>query len=328
MFSISTTNPYIVFLLIITIVLLPTFLIIIIATVVRRIHTSRLRKKEDTIITYYEPPHHLSPAEIGYIYDMKCGMKEVHATLLDLEARGIIKVINLNHIVVVGLITDNSHLTPAIELLQPDIFFNLPDFEQVALNIALHEQILPRRIVSIDNPSQNPPLNLLAGTPTMGNLANFTAAIRRSLKDKGYTVRSYFISLLKRSIIFILFVTAWPVIFFGTLILLSGDIAAFFTQLPSIILMSLFFAFFLFPIYAGVGMLLLAFWAKIAGRYWLYSKPVRAIWRDIEGYRIYIKTVELKRLQSEQALDFPSKDARALFPYAIAFNLMTVEPKR
>ena len=47
---------------------------------------------QNVIIAEYEPPAHLSPAEIGYLFDSRFDNTEVVATLIDLEQRGLISI--------------------------------------------------------------------------------------------------------------------------------------------------------------------------------------------------------------------------------------------
>jgi hypothetical protein len=53
-------------------------------------------------VVAHKPPLGLSPAEIGYLYDMRCSHNEIIATLFEIEQRGIIRIVDHNTIQVIN----------------------------------------------------------------------------------------------------------------------------------------------------------------------------------------------------------------------------------
>ncbi len=81
-----------------------------------------------TVIPEYQPPHGLSPAEIGLLHDFKVSDREITATLVDLAIRGYIQIHKIPKKSVFG-----DHIDYAFELTNDDVL-NLKNFEQALLN--------------------------------------------------------------------------------------------------------------------------------------------------------------------------------------------------
>ncbi len=67
---------------------------LIVAAIARRQAEHIRNKRASTIVAQYDPPRGLAPAEVGLLYDMRCGQNEIMATLFDLEQRGIVRIID------------------------------------------------------------------------------------------------------------------------------------------------------------------------------------------------------------------------------------------
>jgi hypothetical protein len=117
--------------------------------------TSRFahRKKQlrqNTIIAEYEPPGHLSPAEIGYLFDSRLSKTELVATLVMLEQKGLADISD-------GTRIRKREVTPPKDLRE-------------------HERYV------LDSLGIDSNLSIFALT----TLAGFKKSIKKSLSDQGY----------------------------------------------------------------------------------------------------------------------------------------------
>jgi uncharacterized protein (TIGR04222 family) len=141
---------------------------IIIASVARKRAEIYMKQRKDTVIAQYDPPLGLSPAEIGYLYDLKCDDTEVRATLFSLERRGAIKIIDEKNIAVV---VDDSKT-------------KLNDYEKIAIDLTYR------------NKESN------------ATLADFCRAVGASLTVKGYVIKNGTDEKVKRIMLFYCLVIA------------------------------------------------------------------------------------------------------------------------
>jgi hypothetical protein len=276
---------------ILCILIMPAF--IVIALTQKRAETFK-RNRENTIIAQYDPPNGLSPAEVGYLYDMDCGKKEIIATLLDLKRRQIVMIIDDKKITVTD---DNAYA-------------NLYDYEKIAIDI-YSSGVDDSEI--INNKSKS----------LLNN--DFARSVKSAVSKKGFTVKSHFVEISKRALLFAVVICFWPLI----ISLINGinfndnsyqpwTFGAF----VSGIIMTLMAVMFLFPFYIGAGFIMMKLWVKVVGKYWLGSKSVRLFWPELEGYRLFIKQTDLRKIQYEAQQQDESTIGITL-PYAIVFKLDT-----
>lgn len=257
----------------------------IVAFVLSEIHKKRIRRKYlnlSAINAEYDPPLGLSPAEIGYLFDSKIGNKELVATILDLEQRKILKI-------------DKTY----------ENTLNIYKISDNYKDLKLHEQLI------IDNLSVFKNIEITSHVI----LLDFNKVVRRSLTNNGYispkiSFIGYFIgktlviyiSIVVALIIYFVFLTKGDLIFLVTL-----SILVFVLGFP------LFLAFALVSAYIN---------NLVSGHSGLWNQKARSIWPDIEGYREYVRQVELDELQFEsEKLKIKSKNKT--LPYAVALGLNT-----
>jgi hypothetical protein len=280
--------------------------LILVASLRRK--AERLRQeRSSTVIAQYDPPRGFSPAEMGLLYDLKCDDKEFRATLFDLEQRGIISFTS-SHTVT---IRDR----PAYEQLMPH--------EQIAVRMFDKrdaQQISAETAATMQAYSQE----FSMAIPSIASKAQFTNAVQKSLALKGYPTKSYTKSLLQRVILVAFVVGLWPLFLAG----LSGTSngvpygawsgAAFAFALG----LMFFIGLFIFPAYIFIAYLILRVWMAIAGRSWLATKQTRAIWPELEGYRLFLRETDLDAIQFESGQKEQSVVSKTM-PYAMVFNLDT-----
>ncbi len=306
----------IVIALLIAYLTLPFLLVMIIAAIVRRIHEHRLKRYADTIITQYDPPHDLRPAEVGYLYDMKCDDKEIRATLFDLDIRGVISIVDKNTV----LIIDQA------------MFDQLKEFEKIAVKIysgkaGIYIQPSEKKLSDYISP-QGQVIQIQVPSVENNTRLGFSMAVRASLKDRGYPIKSYVLSILLRSFIPALFASLWLFGIVGLINIQNGSVTVSVEILPAVLMATFFFLLVFYPVYYGIGLCFTLLWSKIAGRYWLYSKKTRSVWRELEGYKLFLKKVDLTRIQFESATAHVIDPTIKTLPYAIVFGLDTDWQKR
>ncbi len=255
--------------------------------VVRFIKLLRIQAtiRSKTIIAMYESPVGLSPAEIGYLYDMKLQSREFVATLFDLEHRNYLVINGEGGIMTVANTTND---------LKP------------------HEALLIQMI------SKNE-LHNINDTITPGGLLMFSKLVRDSLINlelmnrsliRGYVVRALKITLFVSPLTTTLFIV-WLAIATG----IGPDLIVMF-----VLLMSLAFLIFFLPFYILLGIILTVIYVRIDGARWIGTKKLRDIWSDIEGYKIFIKQTQAERLRfANEELKATSKERD--LAYAIAMNI-------
>ena len=277
---------------------------LIVAGLARRKAENIKNKRVNTIITQYDPPHGLTPAEIGLLYDMRCDKTELIATLFDLEQRGIITIIDEKNVTVVN---ESAYET-------------LAEYEKLAVRLtneekdeAAPQQTIPFTYIDQKTGAQT---TAMIHVMSMGKRLAFKQAIQKSLVEKGIKMSSYYGAFALR-VIALMFL-------FGLLPILSASIPGTSNGIEytawsgeafsGAISLVLFMGFFIFPVYALVAITLVWLWTKIAGRYWLNSKQARALWPELEGYKRYLAQVDLDNISLNQPLEIRLSQKHYLMP--------------
>lgn len=285
---------------------------LIIAGLVRRRADKVLQQRAGTVIAQYDPPLSLSPAEIGFLYDMRCDLKEIRATLFHLERR---KLINIDEHGAVALTA-----TISFETLEP--------YEQIAIHMHNQESLAqgtPRffEFYTIDDTGKRKQYSWQL--PPKRSRSAFTAAVQTSLAKKGVKTRKYWAGFWSRTILLSLLICLWPLVAMIVFALVSGSVFGVWSPLDFGIvgMLTIFSGFLFFPAYVLLSAILVSLWTKITGRSWMNTKQVRQLWPDLEGYRLFLKTVELDNIQFEATAPEISHAATEALPYLMVFNLDT-----
>ena len=310
----TISNPWIILgllsLTVFLIIMIPLLPALAVAALLRRRVDRVLKQNTATIITQYEPPRDLSPAEIGLLYDSICGEKEIRATLFDLAQKKII-----------SFASDKS-----VSVTNKAAYEALPEYAKIAVRLfdeqtaRTDKQSIVETITILDINGQ--PQQLTFNQPIRQSVYAFTRAVRLSLRSKGISTKNYHVEFWKR--VFFGYWLAWtlPWIFISSIGGTFNDIPHAAWSLSAILIgfnFSLIFGIFLFPAYFSVSFLSLKLFVKIAGPVWLNTKQVRQLWPELEGYRRFLKTVDVPRLQSTDSAS--SSSTIDTLPYAIVFNL-------
>lgn len=286
--------------------------LIILTALARRRADDLMKQRIGTIVTQYDPPYGLSPAEVGMLYDMKADALEIRATLFDLMNRGIITF------------TEQS----SVEVIDQGRYQDLRDYEKIAVRLYadtshLNEaaRIIPVTFTNESGVSKTIQFSL----PPKRSRYAFAAAVRASLREKGYHVRSYILTFLVRAGIIGAIISLWPLLLASFPWTVNGvEYPAWSAEaLGSVIPMALLFIMLLWPLYLAAGALVIWLWAKFASRYWLHSATTRKIWPTLEGYRLFIKQVDLDNIQFESAQAQHFTPVTKTLPYAMVFHLDT-----
>lgn len=287
--------------------------LIILTALARRRADDLAKQRIGTIVAQYDPPYGLSPAEIGMLYDMKADALEIRATLFDLVNRGIIRF------------TEQS----SVEVIDQTRYQDLRDYEKIAVRLYanapthLNEaaRIIPVTFTNESGVSRTIQFSL----PPKRSRYAFAAAVRASLREKEYHVRSYILTFLVRAAITGAIISLWPLLLASFPWTVNGvEYPAWSAEaFGSVIPMALLFIMLLWPLYLAAGALVIWLWATFAGRYWLHSATTRKIWPTLEGYRLFIKQVDLDNIQFESAQAQHFTPVTKTLPYAMVFHLDT-----
>jgi hypothetical protein len=251
----------------------------------------------NTIIAEYDPPSGLAPAELGFLYDTKIEPDELYATVVSLQQKDLVNINELNGQFVIGA-------------TQPPTAA-LKDFEKFTLNfLSRHQgQVITRNLLG----KLNPKLKFVKAGEDFNpqELITINAIIKKGLETDGYLVSAseqIKKSLLRMGIIGLgLYILTFLIFRPHTL----ANIEAF-----------LFFMALAWPVYFFVAIGLYIGSAKVAGQPWLGTPKLKQIWPEIEGYREFIKQVELDTIK------YDSDDKKGLIknktaPYAIPLGFNT-----
>lgn len=274
--------------------------IIIMSSLAKRKAEQYKNEHAQTIIAQYDAPLKLSPAEIGCLYDLDCGKKELKATLLDLQARRLIYKYN-----------DSYELTPA------GLKSQLSDYESIAINLTPYIAENQSTLQQIDAKQ------FTVSLPTSRQV-EFNTAVKSSLHSKGLPLKSYRWQFFIRVVLTAILLSLLPMATVAMPAEFNGQTYDAFSvqSFISSAMLTLLFGFILFPVYWVTSFLLVYVITKTTGNYWLATKQIRKIWPEIEGYRRYIKTVELDNIQFEAA-QRDNKAISRVAAYAMALNLKT-----
>lgn len=261
-------------------VALPVAIFAFIISVISKYGHRKNRLMQNVVITEYEPPEGMSPAEIGYLFDSDFDQKEVLATLIDLEQKKLI-------------ITDRADphkITLAIET------------GEASATLKEHEHFILKNLAS--DASFDP--------YRKRSLSTFKGAVKNSLSKAGYIKSqkeniNYYVQRTAIAYLAIIAVT--------TLISIATSDSG---VLPVIIFMAII-SVLGFPFVLGLAVIAGFIYNKIVGQPGLWTKKLKRIWPQIEGYREYVRQVELNRLR------FESKESEArirneALPYAVALG--------
>ncbi len=296
-------------------VLLPAFLgtAWIIGITRRWIAIQRTRRQligEKTIYAHYEPPEGLRPADIAYLYDQKINSNEILATLFDLEQRHILKLGK-------SLKTSGQKLDFSITLLSSPQDKSLNEFEQ-------------ELVIAIHNLGHKSNWSALSGIETALWESTFEASMDRRLHGLGYfsernwlvsnTALRVFCALLLAGLVSLMPVFTSQLVISGEpqgiedpgFALLGRDIALF-LLLVMWVLGSFVTYFFMVPIFGAYSR---------GSKLQRASQKLRDIWPAIEGFRQFVRTVELDRISFENTKQ-KELARHAVLPYAVALNLKT-----
>lgn len=290
-------------------VLLPAM---VVAGLARRQAEHIRNQRVSTVIAQYDPPRDLTPAEMGLLYDMRCGQPEILATLFSLEQRHIIEVMD----------------DQTVRVIKQAAYKDLPEYEKIAIRLFNGEtedlRSTQAAAVKISYPGAEDYKLFSLPTPAKQSRQAFSAAVQQSVESKGIHMRNYGGAFAIRVIGLTLLFGLLPMLTAGWSGTFNGvsygpwSVHAFGTAF----LTTLLFGFFLLPVYILTASLLVLTWTKIAGRYWLNTKQARAVWPELEGYKLYLEQVDLDNIQFESTTkgQNPLTDT---FPYALVFGLDT-----
>lgn len=286
-FGFSLNGPaalFVIMVLIFILAMIPIVPGLIISALVRRRVEAILRQHAGTVIVEYDPPHGLSPAEIGLLYDTTCDDKEIRATLFELARKHTIEMTSENSVTII----DQAALD------------QLPEYARIAVDIH-------------------------TGKRSSQTKGAFTRAVRESLQTKGIAVRSYYRGFWLRVLLVmtILLLLLWLGTAATGIDSNGTHYAAWTLEAIGIgALWALSIGFFAFPVLLLASFFGILIFVKIAGRAWINTRQVRAIWPELEGYRRFLVETDLSRIQFESE-DRSHNPVTDTLPYAMVFNLET-----
>lgn len=293
---------------ILSLLILPVF---IVAAVARRQANKWLNQRMNTVVAQYDAPRGLTPAEAGLLYDMRCDQTEVMATLFHLEQRRIVKIIDSKN----------------VEVIDQSLYGSLPEYEKIAIRIARGEtstidapRMLP--VTFVDDSGVSRQFNL--PLPQQKSLQTFSRAVQQSVVSKGIPMRNYGVGFFKRSLVTALALALWPLLTIALPGMTNGINYEAWTPMAfaSAAMTVVVFGFLFWPAYLGTALFFTWLWTRIAGRHWINTRQARAVWPELEGYKLYLNQVEIDNIQFESQEKSGTPVTTAL-PYAMVFGLET-----
>lgn len=272
------------------IIAIPVAIIAFLISKISKYSHRKNRLTQSVITTEYEPPEGLSPAELGYLFDSKFDEKEILATLLHMEQKGLITIDrdNSRNLIVKTRMTGDK---ASLKKHERYILDNLPDG------------------ISFDAYSSK-------------NLSPFKISVGNSLMDAGYikgrkAIISYYIL---RTVMAYLVIIA--LLLFLLFISASDD-----DGIIEMVLVTFVLAIIGFPFFLTLAVIASYIYNKIVGHPGVWTEKLKQTWPQIEGYKEYVRQVEVDRLRFEsQHLSTTTKNES--LPYAIALGLDTDWEKR
>lgn len=241
------------------------------------------RKKhlmQNVIVAEYAPPADLSPAEIGYLFDSRLTRLELKATLVDLEQRGLVKIVGSKG----DDIAAERTAKPAPDNLKP------------------HENYV------LDSLS-------VKASFSLGMVNGFKSFVVQSLQEQGFVrpLKDIFIYYAKRTAAAYAFLVASFSL--ALLLMTDGSIVNILTAILGINMIA-------FPVLLIAALIIGWIYGRVVGQPGLWTPKLKAMWRELEGYRNYIEQVELNQIKFESK-DLKIRSKNKALPYAIALNLDT-----
>lgn len=269
----------------------PLVIAVFLAAGLRQKSHSLQLNENNTIISLYEPPFDLTPAEMGYLMDSKFGAHELMATLLDLEQRQHIHL--------------NKH---------PVIGFTITKTDKQAIGLTEHEIYAMTKLTHVNN------VSMALGSATK----EFRILVMKSLSEKGFLKRSKIGAhyVLRRTILWNIAITI--TVFVGLLFSQMGSSGATFSDALSEF-WGVSIGLFLF--FSPLSFLAGSIFDKIVGHTNVWTKEAKPKWAEIQGYREFVKLVELDRLKFESA-ELKTATLNRARPYAVAFSFNSDWQKR
>lgn len=263
----------------------------------------KLRTKH-TIVAAYTPPPDLMPYELGYLYDNTFADNELFAALVSMAQRDIIDV-NL---------ADPANFTITACVLTSDQRVGLNEAEQ-----AIYTSLIEAYGTKAD-------WRTLSGESSQigGMQSDFEDAVLQGLQRKGYLhVGSVWQTLQERSLYIkiVSFLLTALLIFLPLYLIhvatqatqLSGGYASLDQGINNMFIGLI--AVLAWPVMYFYCQLIAYIYFRSSGLPLGSTPQLRALWPQVVGHRLFVKTVDWPRMQSH--VDF----ADELLPYCIAYGL-------
>lgn len=265
---------------------------------VKRLH-DRLIIKKGTVIAEYDAPHLLSPAELGYLFDRDFGEHEMLATIVSLVQKGFVSI------------RKHEHRNPLLvaESGLKDNQIKKMDHAEMSVYSWVRQQ--NHGTISWNSLTNN-------FSATLGAREAFQHEVRGQLEDKGFLRAPTHLSISDNISELKIAAGLMAILFFILVFLISqlqgtnGDFSELDTNIS----------------YLSAGLAVLLLWLPTvyflkllkATYYFAANMPVAATWqfnekwRDVAGYRLFVKTVEFSRLSAD------TNPYDTSMPYAIALG--------
>jgi hypothetical protein len=243
-----------------------------------------------TIIAEYQIPANLTPAEMGYMYELRLSRRQLVATLFNLEYRGIITIDEKKQVSLIG--KDLSKLLP-------------------------HEWMITKLLDDAENKSL--PLDDFLGREHM---REFEKRVRTSLVSKGFIKSNSIVFSLTVGWLKMLGVLVFGV---GTLFLAYAFFAMQSTTFSGVFLaplVTLIRSIIFLPLNALFAAVLIVVHIYVSGQSGLGTESLLRIWPKIEAYREFVREVEDSSLRYANQ-DLYQKTFERSAAYALALGIRT-----
>jgi hypothetical protein len=288
----------------------PFFVIVVILSRIRQKAEVHARKRAATIVAQYDPPSDMRPAKLGFLYDTNADEREYWATLLDLKQRNIISITD-------GGIFMTNHAPQTLNR-----------YESTLIDALGAQNSLKN---SVSNAPQDFYKYIRETVQTLSKSfarTRFQNELRLTLVEKGYLkgtsamifwyiAGTILLSFLLNS--WVLSTMAMPLnVDNGSSSYVSPPFSAI--NIFTAIFLWLIFSLIFFPFSLPFVFIAMKIIKKHGGMYLLGTKKLRAVWPEIEGYRLFLKQTDLDNIQFEATSgqrSFPET-----LPYVIALNLI------
>jgi len=256
--------------------------VMIISKFRRRYHEISIRW-DNIVKTEYEAPLKLTPAELGYLSDSKFDSKELFATLLDLEQRGFLEIKKSR----LGFIAHKTTLAPK--------------------ELRSHEKFIYN-----SKSNGNNILNYLSG-----NNNTFKKLVREDLYLRGLVKKSHLEAslLVSRILVIYLLINIIGTSYIFIVSVTNGQYADAFAFLFFVPIM-------LAPIGIPISIVGGYIYNKVVGETSIWTSKMKSAWAEIEGYKEFIRQVELDNIQFESS-ELKIKTKNKTLPYAVALGFNT-----